>query len=220
MMSKLLAQNIRRPTGWFGRLLVWAMNIEHSSLTDWGLQHISLEEHYTVLDVGCGGGRTIHKLAGIAARGKVYGIDLSEESVMVSSRTNQQLIRMGRAEIRRGSVSSLPFSDSTFDLVTAVETHYFWPDLVAGMQEILRVLKPGGNLMIIGEIYKGGKYDHRNQKFGERMNLAYQSVDELSELFSRAGYTYVHMFEEYDKGWICGIGRRPERPSGEQEPVR
>jgi ubiquinone/menaquinone biosynthesis C-methylase UbiE len=48
----------------------------------------------------------------------------------------------------------LPFPDSTFDTVTAVETHFWWSDLRAGMREILRVLKPGGTLVIVAEVYK------------------------------------------------------------------
>jgi len=45
-----------------------------------------------------------------------------------------------------------------FDLVTAIETQYYWPDLVNDMREILRVLAPGGTLVIIAESYKNGKF--------------------------------------------------------------
>jgi fibrillarin-like rRNA methylase len=51
------------------------MNSSHSKLTDWGLEHISIENNETILDVGCGGGRTVSKLAAIATQGKVYGVD-------------------------------------------------------------------------------------------------------------------------------------------------
>jgi ubiquinone/menaquinone biosynthesis C-methylase UbiE len=185
------------------------MNINHSKLTDWALSHISIGTHDTILDVGCGGGNTVHKLARIAAEGKVCGIDFSEESVTVSHRTNKQLIEMGRVEIQPGSVSCLPFCDAMFDLVTAVNTHNYWPDLVADMEEVLRVLKPGGKLMIVGGGYKGGKYAARNEKFAELLNIALNSVNDLSELFSMAGYVDVQMFEQDDWGWICGIGRKP-----------
>jgi SAM-dependent methyltransferase len=208
IMAKL-GQQWRKPTGWLGRLLLRAMNINHSKLTDWALRHISVGIHDTILDVGCGGGGSVRKLARIAAEGKVYGIDFSEESVKVSRGTTKQLMKMGRVEIRQGSVSCLPFSDAMFDLVTAVNTHNYWPDLVADMQEVLRVLKPGGKLMIIGGGYKGGKYADRNEKFAELVNLAFLSVNELSERFSMAGYSEVQMFEEYGWGWICGIGRKP-----------
>lgn len=70
-----------KPTGWLGRFTLWRMNSSHSKLTDWGLQHIAIENHGTILDVGCGGGRTVSKLAAIATRGKVYGIDYSDASV-------------------------------------------------------------------------------------------------------------------------------------------
>src|SRR5712692_8371650 len=116
---------------------------------------------------------------------------------------------MGRVEIRHGSVSSLPFSDHMFDLVTAVETHMYWPDLVADMQEVLRVLKPGGKLIIIAEAYKGGKSDRYIKKLAELMKIPYLSVNEHSELFSKAGYSDIEMFTEYDKSWICGIGKKP-----------
>jgi len=161
IMSKLQQHrltNARKPTGRFGRLLIRAMNISHYQLTDWGLSHLSIGKQDTILDVGCGGGGAIRKLAKIAANGKVYGIDFSDESVMVSRMTNRRWVQMGRVEIQQGSVSCLPFPDSMFDLVTAVNTHNFWPDLVTDMQEILRVLKPGGKLTIIGSVYKGGKY--------------------------------------------------------------
>jgi ubiquinone/menaquinone biosynthesis C-methylase UbiE len=208
VMSKLLNQ-WRKPTGWPGRAAVWAMNISHAKLTDWGLKHIAIEKHWTILDVGCGGGMTVHKLAAIATEGKVYGIDYSEESVAVSQRTNKRLIKMGRVEIRHGSVSCLPFSDNLFDFVTAVDSHYYWPDLAADVREVLRVLKPGGTLMIIGEEFRGGIYGDLYQKWVEQFKITCRSVHELGELLSMAGYSNVQTSEESDRGWICGMGTKP-----------
>jgi SAM-dependent methyltransferase len=50
-------------------------------------------------------------------------------------------------------VSRLPFPDDKFDLGAAVETRYYWPDLVKDMREIRRALKPGGAPIIIAESY-------------------------------------------------------------------
>jgi ubiquinone/menaquinone biosynthesis C-methylase UbiE len=202
-------KNARKPTGMFGRLLIRAMNISHYQMTDWGLGHLSIGKQDTILDVGCGGGGAIHKLAKKATNGKVYGIDFSNESVMVSCKTNKQFVQMGRVEIKQSSVSSLPFTDSMFDLITAVNTHNYWPDLVNDMQEILRVLKPGGKLVIIGSVYKGGKKDKRNQKFAELIKIAFPTVNELRELFLSAGYLEVQLFEKYNRSWMCAIGRKP-----------
>ena len=154
-MSKLLDQ-CRKPTGWLGRLFLWIMNWRHSKLTEWGLQQFSVGKGDTILDIGCGGGVMVHKLAAVAAEGKVYGIDHSEQSVAASRRSNRQGIAEGRVEIRQASVSGLPFSDGLFDLVTAVETHYFWPDLPADMREVLRVLKPAARSSSWRKPTKGG----------------------------------------------------------------
>ena len=131
------------------------------------------------------------------------------DCVFVSRRVNKQWIKLGRVEILNGSVSCLPFPDRAFDIVTAVNSHYYWPDLVHDLQEVLRVLKPAGYMVLIGEAYKGGKYDKRDQKFVELVHLAYHTADELSDLLVQAGYIEVQMFEEYDKGWICSTSRKP-----------
>ena len=212
MISKLTQQrltNARKPTGRLGRFLIRAMNISHYRLTNWGLSHLTIRKQDTILDIGCGGGGTIFELARVVTHGKVYGIDFSDESVMVSRITNKQFVQMGRVNIQQGSVSCLPFSDSMFDLVTAVNTHNYWPDLVTDMQEILRVLKPCGKLIIIGSMYGGGKYDKRNKKYAELIEIAFPSLNELRDIFLRAGYSEVQMFEKHDLSWLCGIGRKP-----------
>lgn len=190
---------------------MWQMNLRHSKLTDWGLAHISIEKHYTILDMGCGGGRTVSKLAATATQGKVYGVDFSEESVAASKRTNASWIDIGRVEINHGSVSQLPFSNATFDLVTAPETHFWWPDLPGDVGEIFRALKPGGKLIVIAEVYKGAttRVSKLAEKYAARTGMKLLSVDEHRELFNRAGYSDVQVIEERTKGWICAVGKKP-----------
>ena len=208
--DKVLGQ-CRKPSGLFGRFILWDMNRHHSNLTDWGLSYVTIQKTDTILDVGCGGGRTINKLANIAE--KVHGIDYSEESVIAAHRSNKRWIDIGRVSIREGTVSQLPFPDGTFDLVTAIETHLFWPDLPSDFREIFRVLKSGGQLLIVAEIYKGGKHldGVRKQIFEKHLaaNMNLLTPDEHRELFTNAGFSNVEIFEELDKGWICAVGKKP-----------
>jgi ubiquinone/menaquinone biosynthesis C-methylase UbiE len=192
------------------------MNSRHSKVTDWGLSHISIDKHNTILDIGCGGGRTVNKLAAIATQGKVYGVDFSGESVAFASRINKQWIETGRVEIREASVSQLPFSAGAFDVVTSVETHFWWPDLPADMREVLRVLKPGGTLIIIAEIYKGANTATAKlaEKYLPLSGMALLSVNEHRELFANAGYSDIQIIDEPGKGWICGIGKKSSVPTG------
>src|SRR5690242_20235425 len=78
-----LFRQVRNPSGWLGRRVVRAMNLGHSSMTNWGLQQVAIAEDSRILDIGCGGGLTVHKLAAMAHSGKVVGIDNSEASVAV-----------------------------------------------------------------------------------------------------------------------------------------
>ncbi len=201
----------KKPRGWLGRLVLRNMNSRHSKVTDWGLGHVSIEEQYTILDVGCGGGRTLSRLAERATQGKVYGVDYSEESVAASKRTNTRWIEMGRVEALHGSVSQLPFLDEMFDLVTAVETHFWWPNLPTDMREVFRVLKSSGKLIIIAEVYRGAntKMAKLCEKYASRTGMTLLDVAGHRELFAQAGYSDIEVFEERVRGWICGIGRKP-----------
>lgn len=53
-----LIKQLRKPTGWLGLWTAKAMNLSHCKLTDWGLGHIQINNDDTILDIGCGGGRT------------------------------------------------------------------------------------------------------------------------------------------------------------------
>ncbi len=185
------------------------MNRWHSRLTDWGLTHVTIAPTDVVLDVGCGGGRTVGKLAALAREGRVYGVDHSEASVAASRRTNRSLIQQGRIEIRQGSVSSLPYAEGTFDLVTAVETHFFWPDLPHDMGEVWRVLKPGGRIAIIAEFYNGGKHARYADRLARLSGMVALTVAEHRELLSQAGFADVEVAEDARRGWLCATGRKP-----------
>jgi SAM-dependent methyltransferase len=200
----------QKPMGWLGRFVLWSMNARHSKVTDWGLEHISVGKHDTILDIGCGGGRTVGKLATMASEGKVYGVDYSEESVAASKRTNAQEIDAGRVEIRQGSVSQLPFGEGMFDLVSGVETHFWWPDLRGDVREVFRVLKPGGTLVLIAEVYgkSMAKAGQLAEKYAAPTGMKLLSVEEHRELLEGAGFSDVRIIEERGKGWICAIGRK------------
>jgi SAM-dependent methyltransferase len=134
----------------------------------------------------------------------VYGIDYSSQSVAVATKINREWIKIGRVEIREASVSRLPFPDNTFDLVTAVETHFWWPDLPSDIREVLRVIKPGGRLVIVAEVYKGASslISKLAEKASAVSGMALLSADEHKELLAAAGYTDVQIATDSGKGWM------------------
>ena len=204
-----VTRQVRKPDRWLGRLFTRVMNRSHSDLTEWGLTHVRIEHGASILDVGCGGGRTIEKLAALATDGKVCGIDYAPGSVAESRAKNADLVRAGRVMIEQASVSHIPFGADEFDLVTAIETQYYWPDLVDDMREILRVLKPGGTLVVIAESYKGAPHDFVQGPIMRLLGSSSLSVQDQRELFAKAGYGDVEVFEDRARGWICVKGEKP-----------
>jgi SAM-dependent methyltransferase len=201
----------RKPSGWLGRFALRNMNKRHSSVTDWGLSRLAIPRDGTILDIGCGGGRTIAKLAAASGSGVVHGLDHSPESVRVASAANAELIEAGRVAIREGSVSHLPYANGTFDLVTAVETHFFWPDLPADVREVLRVVKPGGTFAIVAEVYRGAgtAFSRLAEKYGPKAGMKLLTPDEHQRLLSDAGFADVRVFTNPEKAWICAVGAKP-----------
>ena len=140
-----------RPEGSLGRAMLCFMNYTHAPLTNWGLKLVNVQDGWTILDVGCGGGFTIRRLLKRSKDAQVYGIDISEESVIKARQVNAEVLDK-QVYVTQGSAEQLPYSDEMFDLVTAVETVYFWPNLPDCLQEVRRVLKPGGKFAIMVEV--------------------------------------------------------------------
>ena len=83
LFKKFLMQ-CRKPSGGFGRFIGKAMNSGHAKIRRWGLTSISINPDSCVLDIGCGGGKGVKEIASIVSKGKVYGIDYSQEMVQLS----------------------------------------------------------------------------------------------------------------------------------------
>ncbi|UCF06537.1 MAG: class I SAM-dependent methyltransferase [bacterium] len=209
-LAWLLSQ-CRRPRGCVGRFLARGMNREHAPMTDWALSQVSIRDSRCVLDVGCGGGAALMKLANLLPRAELHGIDYSPESLKIAARTNRHLIREGRIFIREANVSQLPYENEHFDLIIAIESHYFWPDLKEDLAELRRVMRHGGKVILVGGVYFGGKSDSRNRKLAAIGSMNCQTLAELRETLCEAEYADVEVHEEWKKGWFCIVGHKPPR---------
>ncbi|MEJ2242086.1 MAG: class I SAM-dependent methyltransferase [Candidatus Bathyarchaeota archaeon] len=189
------------PKGLKGRIVAESMNRGHSALTDWGLKKVEIKPQFKILDVGCGGGKTISKLASLAFKGKVYGIDYSSDMVEYSKEVNNELIAENRVLIIESSVENLNFPDGFFDLVTGVETYYFWSNLLKAFNEIKRVLKQKGKLLLINEMIKDGIYEVENAEIIADTNVNLVSLSEIKSMLQSIGFTNVNVFSKKKSPW-------------------
>lgn len=203
-----LLKQVRKPTGRFGRIIAKLMNYGHSKLTQWGLSHISINKEATILDIGCGGGKTANSLAKIATEGKIYGVDYSKDCVAVASKINKKFIDTGKVKILHASVESLPFPDDFFDLITVVETYYFFPDLINNLKEIHRVLKPKGSVILINEAYRGGRFEEKIAKWAKAGGFTFHLPEKFREFLIEAGYSSIQIDVLENKNWITIIGTK------------
>lgn len=195
----------RKPKGVLGKVVVEDMNIGHFELTGWGLEKVNIKKNDVILDIGCGGGRTVNRMASIATEGKIFGIDYSLDCVKWSQNYNEKFIEDSKVEIFHASVEKIPFENNKFDIISAVETIYFWPNLVENFKEVKRVLKPSGKLIIICEMYFSENFKERNDKLISESDMKIYTPEELKELLEIAGYNNIKIDLVEEKNWLCCI---------------
>lgn len=201
-MLKALFKNCGKPQGVLGKLMLHGMNAGHGTLSEWGLSQIRIPAGANVLDIGCGGGANLLRLAKLAARGTVCGIDISECSLECSRKKVREYIAEGRCQVKYGSAEEIPFPDGFFDVATAFETVYFWKDMAAALCEVRRVLREDGLFMVVND-----QSDAQNNCWtGIVEGMTVRGGDELRALFEEAGFIGTEVISE-DDGRLCVIGR-------------
>ena len=132
----------------------------------------------------------------------VHGIDISDESVAKARKENSDLLGT-RVFVQKGSAAELPYADGMFDLVTAVETVYFWPTLPHCLQGVKRVLKHGGLFAILIEVTEQDSIWTRVVE-----GMTPYSPEQLKELLEQAGFVDVQIHRR-KPAYAAIVGMRP-----------
>ncbi len=129
----------------------WPMTIRDKLYEDIAEKISDMLQQGRVLDVGTGKGLLPIKIAQRNSGLEIYGVDISDHEIEAARKnsTASGLPNAPRFEV--GNVSSLSFKDEYFDLAVSTFGLHHWPDQVGGLNEVYRVLKPGGEAWI---------YDH------------------------------------------------------------
>lgn len=191
--------NTRKPEGWLGKLMVNGMNGGHAALSDWGMSFLTVMQPARIADLGCGGGRNTASLLKHYPHACLTALDYSDVSVEKTRQVNQAAIAAGRCTVLQGNVAALPFDAAEFDLITAFETVYFWPD--GSFNEVYRTLKPGGTFLIVNE---ADGENAENEKWEDMIDgMTIYNADQLTDMLSNAGFAKVTVHRNEKKHWLC-----------------
>jgi arsenite methyltransferase len=143
---RYLSRQAQRPHGPGGRLMgrIWIR--ETAAANDTAIELLTPRPGERILELGFGPGRTIARLATLAAH--VTGVDPSTVMVAAATRRNAGPIAAGRVHVHQGDGNALPDPDQSIDAALSVHTIYFWSDPTRTVTELARVLRPGGRLVL------------------------------------------------------------------------
>ena len=132
-----------------------AMEDHHSDITDQTLGLMDFKPTDRVLDLGCGTGWASRRLARMVPEGEVVGIDVADEMLRRAEQASS-----GIANVRYlwGSAEKIPAADNSFDKVLSVESFYYYADQGKALDELRRVMAPGGRLFILINLYRDNHY--------------------------------------------------------------
>ncbi len=148
MDPKELSEQLKKPTGEAGLEIAKALNESNQGLYDLAFQLLDLKPNQYILEIGFGNGNHFSQYLEIEAELNLTGVDYSADMCEEAKARNSTLVEEGKLTIHCADTSSLPFRDNEFDVILAHNVIYFLNPPHSHLQEIKRVLKPGGTFLI------------------------------------------------------------------------
>lgn len=187
--THILMRTFGRPQGLLGRVGGIIMGRMNRDMVGSVIAELKLRPDERVLEVGFGPGVGIALLASSVPDGRVGGVDPSPEMNAQARKRNAGAIASGRADLRQASVEQLPFGDASFDAAMTINSMQMWPERLAGLREIARVLRPGGRIALGFTAHSG------------------QQRDEVVPALEAAGFSEPRLLDV--KGGFCVLASKP-----------
>jgi ubiquinone/menaquinone biosynthesis C-methylase UbiE len=190
------------PTGLLGGVVGRLMAVKNAKMNEFAVEMLDVQPDDQALEIGFGHGRTIRMIAERAKAGFVAGVDLSDVMVRQATRYNLDLIVAGRAELCQGSVADLPYECERFTKVLAVNNYQFWPDAELNLEEMRRVMREGGLVVICLRM-------HSTKRLALAPGFTEDEVTDVARLVRWVGFRDIRIVKrKVGREASCVIARR------------
>jgi ubiquinone/menaquinone biosynthesis C-methylase UbiE len=171
-----------RPVGWAGWWVGRLMAVKNAAMNRAAVELLDVQPGDAVLEIGFGPGRAIELIAPRLTSGYVAGVDHSLVMLRQAARRNHKMMARGRVELRRASVAALPYETGCYNKVFEVNTLHHWPAPQDNLQEVRRVMAPGGLLLLSLRMSHPAPRRFAAPGYGE------SEIEAVEALLRRAGF--------------------------------
>ena len=193
MADKVHTQG-KKPKGVLGCLIGILMNVTQTAGHYKTFIQVISGPVEKLLDIGCGGGAFLNRLAKSGVIKSGFGLDHSDQMVRLAKRKNRKFIQQGLINISKGSAEKLTFKDNDFSVITAFETIQYWPKLHHSISEIYRILEPNGHFVIIN------RYPDVHSPWYNKIQI--KNETEYKKILKECGFTINKTDITQRHGWI------------------
>ena len=189
-LGRFRSRQSGHPSGLIGRFFGRVMVQSTAAANDRAIELLALTGPSTVLDVGCGQGRTIAEL--VRGGHRVVGVDPSSTMVAQARARNRDACTRRDVEVLLGDGRLLPLVDEPIDHALTAHTVYFMPDPAATFAEVARVMRPGGRFVVACHVG-----DDPLPAWADPEVYRIPTADRLREMLVDAGF---HRIDELSNG--------------------
>jgi SAM-dependent methyltransferase len=186
-----IAAQLRKPEGDIAAQVGEKMNEGNRHLNLRVIEKLSVRPGEHLLEIGMGNGAFVPSLLSVDPAVRYTGCDYSPEMVREARVRNEKWVAGGQARFVEATAEALPFPAGAFDCVFTVNTIYFWESPQLVLEQVYRVLKPGGRLLIALRP-KATMQHYPFVPYGFRL----YDADEVASLLAAAGFGETGAEEE------------------------
>jgi len=158
---------------------VWNDETAAEYVAKWGkdptnrmtVEAAGLQPEDVVVDVGCGGGEAVRVAAEHVVRGRAIGVDPTPAMIRIAREQSRDHPCADRIRFVEGPAEALPLESGEASVVLAINSLHHWEQPEAGLEEVWRVLAPGGRLLIGDEETEDGRWSHAEGRLSDEVEI-------------------------------------------------